>query len=526
VTDREGPSIESPHIPPEMSNVGAGSWIERRAKLSPGRPALISGDRSWTYEALAGRIRRLANGLRSLGIRRADRVGWVGANHPAFLEGFFAAGLMGATLVPVNHRLDPATIHRLLEEAEVSIVILEGSMGELSVPTPSSVVVEGAGTAPGRIDYETLLETATEEAIDESVAFDDLCMILFTSGTTGVQKGVMLSHGNVTWNVVNLLSWGDFRHDDVTIAIAPFFRAGGTGVNVFPVLFMGGTVIVPTSPDPDELLRLIERDRVTIGFANPDLLDAMARADLWGSVDLSSVRFIITGGAPVPERLIRTFLHRGVSLLQGYGLSEAGPVVLLLDPADALAKVGAAGKPPPLVDVRIVGAGSSDVPPGETGELLVRGPNVMVGYWKRPEETNATIDPNGWLRTGDAGRRDPDGDIWIVDRVADGYATPGGVVYPGDVERCLGSHPAVAEAGVVGLPGDQGAVGAAFVVVAEGAVVTEAELITHCRDNLAEHQVPASITFVDRLPRNSVGKLMRQALKGARPASPGSPSRT
>jgi fatty-acyl-CoA synthase len=506
-------SIEPPHNPPEMSNVGAGSWIERRARISPGRTALISGDRSWTYDALASRIRRLANGLRSLGVQRTDRVGWVGPNHPAFLEGFFAAGLMGATLVPVSHRLDPATIHRLLEEAEVSIVILEGSMGELEVPAPARVVVEGGRAAPERIDYETLLENATEEAIDVSVAFEDLCMILFTSGTTGVQKGVMLSHGNVTWNVVNLLSWGDFRHDDVTIAIAPFFRAGGTGVNVFPVLFMGGAVIVPTSSDPNELLRLGERHRVTIGFANPDLLDALSRADLWGSVDLSSVRFIMTGGAPVPERLIRTFLHRGVTLLQGYGLSEAGPVVLFLDPADALEKVGAAGKPPPLVDVRIVGAGSSDVQAGETGELLVRGPNVMVGYWKRPDETLATIDPDGWLRTGDAGRRDPEGDIWIVDRVADGYATHGGMVYPGEVERCLGSHPAVAEAGVVGVPGDRGAVGAAFVVVAEGARVTEAELLALCRDNLAEHQVPASIRFVDRLPRNSVGKLMRQALR-------------
>jgi acyl-CoA synthetase (AMP-forming)/AMP-acid ligase II len=442
-------------------------------------------------------------------------VAWLGSNHPAFLESLFAVAKAGAALVPINHRLPEGTIFGIFEEADTSAAIIQGSSSHLGLPSSARVVVDGGSGVPGGIDYEALLASASDDEVDESIGFEDLCMIPFTSGTTGTPKGVMLSHGNVTWNVVNLLAFAEFRHDDVTIAIAPFFRVGGTGVNVLPVLFMGGTVVVPTKSEPDELLRLVERHKVTIGFGNPDLLDALAQAPNWPRVDLTSLRFMMTGGAPVPERLIRTFLDRGVTLVQGYGLSEAAPLVLLVDPADAATKVGAAGKPPPLVEVRIVGSDDVDLPPGQTGELLVRGPNVMTGYWRRPEATSAVIDGQGWLRTGDAARLDPEGDIWIVDRVADAYETAGGVVYPGDVERTLISHPAVAEAGVVGVSGTEGTVGAAFIVLFRGAQTTEAELVAYCREMLPEYQIPSSIAFIDELPRSSVGKLMRHALKAA-----------
>jgi acyl-CoA synthetase (AMP-forming)/AMP-acid ligase II len=496
-----------------MTNLGLGWWIQRRARTAPGRSALIFGDRSWTYAECAARIRSLANGLMSVGVRPGDRVAWVGPNHPAFLESLFATATVGAVFVPVNHRLDEGMILRILEDAEPSAAIIRGSVGDLRAPIPTRVIVDPLGEVPGGIDYESLVAGAPDDEIDEAVGPDDVCMIPFTSGTTGSPKGVMLTHGNVTWNVVNLLSCADFRHDDVTVAIAPFFRVGGTGVNVLPVLFMGGTVVVPGSTDPDDVLGLIERHRVTVGFANPDLLDALVRAPHWQSADLTSIRFIITGGAPVPERLIRTFLNRGVSLLQGYGLSEAAPFVLLVDPDDALIKVGAAGRPPPLVEVRVVRPDSSDAATGEVGELLVRGPNVMAGYWRRPEATRMTIDEEGWLRTGDAVRMDEEGDVWIVDRAAEGYLTDGGLVYPGEVERVLASHPAVADAGVVGVSGNGTDVGAAFVVLGPGAHATEEDLLAHCRDRLAPHSVPASISFVDELPRNSVGKLIRSALR-------------
>jgi acyl-CoA synthetase (AMP-forming)/AMP-acid ligase II len=496
-----------------MANVGVGSWIERRARTAPARVALIHGDRSWTYAELASRIRRLAAGLRSLGVQRGDRVGWIGPNHPAFLEGLFAAGTLAVVLAPINHRLDEEAVGGILKDADPAVVLVHQSMADLpALSSRKRVVVDGADAPSNDLLYETLLADSPDDPIEEPVGFDHLCMLPFTSGTTGTPKGVMLTHGNVTWNVVNLLSVADFSGQDVTVAIAPFFRVGGTGVNVLPVLFKGGTVVVPESPDPDEILRLTEQHWVTVGFGNPDLLAALAASPRWPSADLSSVRFVITGGAPVPERLIRTFLDRRVTLLQGYGLSEAAPVVLLLDPADALTKGGAAGRPPPLVDVRIVGPEGSEVEPGDTGELLVRGPNVMAGYWRHPEATRATIDEDGWLRTGDAARMDADGDIWIVDRVVEAYVTADRVVYPANVERALLSHDAVADAGVVGIPRGDHHVGAAFVVVARGSEVTEADLLAHCRSHLAEHEVPVSVSFVDELPRNSVGKLLRHQL--------------
>jgi fatty-acyl-CoA synthase len=327
----------------------------------------------------------------------------------------------------------------------------------------------------------------------------------------------MLTHGNVTWNVLNLLSVADIRHADVTLAIAPFFRVGGTGVNVLPVLFMGGTVILPETTDPDTIITLIEQHRVTVGFGNPDLLEALTSAQRWLAADLSSIRFVITGGAPVPERLLHAYLHRGITLLQGYGLSEAAPVALLLDPQRALTKMGSAGRPPLFVDVRIVDDDGGDSAVGEVGELWIRGPNVMAGYWQRPTDTREALAEDGWLRTGDAARQDQEGFVWIVDRLRERFASAGRIVYPGDIERALMGHPGVADAAVVGMPGPNGdATVNAFVVPASGGDATPDELIAYARSRLARHEVPAALEFVDRLPRNSVGKLQRELLRHRR----------
>jgi acyl-CoA synthetase (AMP-forming)/AMP-acid ligase II len=508
-----------------VGNIGIGSWIERRARAAPDGVALIAGDCSVTYSELAGRIRRLANGLRTLGVAKGDRVAWLGPNHPAFLESLFAAGVLGAALAPVNHRLDEAEIDWVLEDIKPRVLIQHRAAGATGVRSPAIRHVAVGGSLAGAADFEALIAGSPGHAIDETVRLDDLCMLPHTSGTTGRPKGVMLTHGNVTWNVVNLLTCADFRSDDVTIAHVPFFRVGGTGVNVLPVLFMGGTVVVPDDVHPDDILRLTERHHVTVGFGNPDILQSLIRSPLWPAADLSGVRFLITGGAPVPEPLIRAYLERGLTLLQGYGLSEAAPVALLLQPETALTKVGSAGTPPLFADTKITGPSGADVRPGEAGELLVRGPNVMAGYWNRPEDTAATLTPDGWLRTGDVARPDEDGYIWIVGRVADSFISHGQMVHPGDVERVLLSHPAVADAGVAPVPGSGHAQEVtAFIVTAPGAETTEQELLAWCREHLAVHQVPDHVTFADRLPRNSVGKLVRAELPSAATLTP--PSRS
>jgi acyl-CoA synthetase (AMP-forming)/AMP-acid ligase II len=488
-----------------MSASGVGSWIERRARTSPDDIALVAGDRPFSYAELAGRIRRLANGLHRLGVRHGDRVAWLGPNHPAFLESFFAAGLLGAALAPVNHRLPDGDIEAALADAEPAVLIRHGTT---EPALPESVRHRIAVGGP---EFDALLESP-DDPVDVPVSMDDICLLPHTSGTTGRPKAIMLTHANVIWNVVNLLSCAEFRRDDVTVAIAPFFRVGGTGVNVLPVLFMGGTVVVPSEVDADGVLTAMQRHRVTVGFGNPDLLDALTRSPAWPDADLSDVRFILTGGAPVPVRLIRAYLDRGVTLLQGYGLSEAAPLALLLDPANALTKIGSAGRPPLLVDVQIVRRDGTIVDSSETGELRVRGPNVMAGYWRRPGATAQVLSADGWLRTGDAARRDDDGYIWIVDRVVDRFISGGHPVYPGDVERVLTDHPAVADAGVV----QTGRGVKALIVPAPGSTLTEQEVLAYGRQHLPPYEVPSVVTLVDRLPRNSVGKLIRADLKDLR----------
>jgi fatty-acyl-CoA synthase len=507
-------------MPPAAVNFGVGSWIERRASIAPGQLALVGDDHSFTYAELARRIRRLANGLRQFGVGRGDRVAWLGPNHPAFLESLFASGLVGAALAPVNHRLAAGGIRAVLADIEPRVLIQHRTTDPTPVANSVRQRIAVAGSIEGALEFEALVAESPDDPVEVSVGMDDLCLLPHTSGTTGPPKGVMLTHANLTWNVVNFLSCADFRSDDVTVAIAPFFRVGGTGVNVLPVLFLGGTVVVPSDLRPAGILQAMERHRVTVGFGNPDLLDALARSELWPQVDLSSVRFVVTGGAPVPERLIRAWLDRGVILLQGYGLSEAAPLALLLDPDSALTKMGSPGRPPLLVDIQIVGTDETVVGPGETGELLVRGPNVMAGYWRRPEATREVLSADGWLQTGDAARSDDQGYVWIVDRVADRFLSDGRPVYPGDVERVLTGHPSVADAGVVHVLGEGGGeVVAALVVLSAGAQATEQEILAYGRQHLAAHQAPASVTFVDRLPRNSVGKLLRAQLRTLLPAS-------
>lgn len=493
-------------------NVGVGTWIQRRARAFPDDEALITAEGSLTYGQLSDRIGRLSAGLKGLGVTPGERVSWVGPNHPAFLETLFATGSIGGVLAPVNHRLPEQSVGAVLTDVEPTVVIRNDGTGVPSMSNAPGHVVEVGPPSGDGIPYGSLLEEGRSDPQDLEVGLEDLFLLAHTSGTTGRPKAIMLTHGNVTWNAVNMVITADLGRSDVTIAVAPFFRTGGTGVNVLPILYAGGAVVVPGAPSPGAILRLTAQHAATVGFANPDSLDALLGSEEWAGADLSSLRFVITGGAPVPERLIRAYLDRKIPVLQGYGLSEAAPVVMLLDPGDSLERAGSAGKPVMYVDVRVVDDEGYSVEAGATGELMVRGPNVMAGYWRDPMATAEVLSDDGWLRSGDAARVDEEGFYWIVDRLRDRFVVDGDLVYPGDVERTLLAMPGVAEAAATRVHEEAAGDRVGVLVVARDSSLSKDDILAACAARLPASHQPARVRFVESLPRTSVGKLIRPEL--------------
>ena len=498
---------------------GLGSWPARRRRIAGDRPALRFEGETWTYAQLDDRVRKLGRALLALRVRRGDRVSYLGPNHPAFLETLFATAAIGAVFVPVNPRLAVEDIAFVLGDAGVDVVVHHPALaatvaGLRAGPSPRTWIAleRAAADADGADpDYEQVVAAQQARPLDIPVDLEELCLLPYTSGTTGQPKGVMLTHANLTANVHNFLSIADFSGRDVTLAFAPLFRVGGLAVTVLPTLWKGGCVLLMPGPDPDRVLELIASERVTTMFAAPDLLASLTRSPRWPDADLSSLRFCLTGGAPVPEPLIRTYLDRGVTFLQGYGLTEASPLALLLDPADMLRKVGSAGRAPFYTDVRVVRPDMTDSIPGEVGEIVVHGPNVMRGYWNQPEATDAAL-TDGWLHTGDAATMDEDGFVTVIDRLKDRFVVGGEFVYPGQIERVLREHPAVADVAVVGFDDLTLGPAPAALVVRNGPL-NGADLVAWAAERLAPVNVPRRIEFADDLPRNPVGKVLKHRVR-------------
>ncbi|WP_435174539.1 acyl-CoA synthetase [Actinacidiphila sp. bgisy145] len=489
-----------------MRNEGIGSWPARRARKTPHRTALIHGEHHHSYADLHERTTRLAHALRAAGIRRGDRVAYLGPNHPAYLETLFATGILGAVFVPLNTRLAAAEIAYQLQDSGVRALLHASSLAGL-VPAEVPWTVEIGPV------YEDLLAAAATEPIDETVAPDELCLIMYTSGTTGRPKGAMLTHGNLTWNAVNVLVDHDLTADERALVSAPLFHTAGLNMLTLPVLLKGGACVLVESFDPAATLALIERHQISFMFGVPTMFDLVARQSGWEQADLSSLRLLTCGGAPVPAALIHTYQQRGLTFLQGYGMTEAAPGTLFLDAEHAVSKAGSAGVPHFFSDVRVLGPGGRPVPAGELGEVVVRGPHVGPGYWGLPEETAAALH-DGWFHSGDAARVDADGYVTIADRIKDMYISGGENVYPAEVEDALLALPGVAECAVIGVADERwGESGRAFVVPAQGAAPAPRELLAALDGRLARYKIPKSVVLVDSLPRTASGKILKRRLR-------------
>jgi fatty-acyl-CoA synthase len=500
-----------------MNDRGLGSWPRRRARMTPAGIALVQDGVPTTYAELERATARLAGGLRTRGVARGDRVAFLGLNSVELVIAMFATARLGAVFVPVNTRLAPAELAYVLDHSGAGLLLVEDGLADpthrspvldLAVDTVVFTRAAGSGLDALMADEGT--------GIDEPIGLDDVFMIQYTSGTSGRPKGVMLTHGNVIWNVYNLLVDIDLGSDEIALVTAPLFHTAALNQVLFPIVLKGGTALIEAKFDPARAVDLIERERVTMLFGVTTMYLALSQTERFASADLASLHLALCGGAPIPESLLQTWLDRGLMIVQGYGLTEASPGATMLRAADGVRKLGSAGTACFFTDVRVA-QGEREAEVDEPGEVLVAGPNVSPGYWRDDRATAAAFD-GSWLHTGDIAVRDEEGYLRIVDRLKDMYISGGENVYPAEVEQALHSHPDVAECAVIGVPDDRwGEVGRAYVVVREGADLDDVAVLAHLEGRLARYKLPRSVVFLSELPHNASGKLMKSRLRKATP---------
>ncbi|MFJ7077148.1 long-chain fatty acid--CoA ligase [Streptomyces sp. NPDC098781] len=494
-----------------MRNEGLGSWPARRARKTPHRTALIHGDTTCTYGRLHERTTRLAHALRERGVRRGDRIAYLGPNHPSYLETLFAAGTLGAVFVPLNTRLAGPEIAYQLADSGAKALVYGPSHAGLVAGLPGSTDVRTYVEVGA--EYEQALTAASDEPVDTPVTPDDTCIIMYTSGTTGRPKGAMLTHGNIVWNALNVLVDTDLIADERALVSAPLFHTAGLNMLTLPVLLKGGTCVLAEAFDPDATFDQLARHRITFMFGVPTMFDQLARHPRWPAADLSSLRILTCGGSPVPTPLIAAYQERGLTFLQGYGMTEASPGTLFLDAEHAVTKAGSAGVPHFFSDVRVVRPDLTPADVGETGEVVVRGPHVMPGYWGLPDETAASF-AEGWFRSGDAARVDEDGYVFIVDRIKDMIISGGENIYPAEIEDLLLAHPDIVECAVIGVRDDKwGEVPRAVVVPRAGASLDPDEVLASLSGRLAKYKIPKSVVLAPELPRTASGKLLKSRVR-------------
>ena len=493
---------------------GIASWLAKRALLDPGKEAVVEGGTRRTYAELDARVTRLAHALRGFGISAGDRVATCCVNCSEFVEVLFATARIGAMLVPLNWRLAAPELDYQLDDAGARMLFVAPEQQALAAAVHADIPAERRITF-GPV-YETLLADSRAAAIPETeqARFTDPHLILYTAGTTGRPKGAMLTHANEFWNSVNMTVPVGITPFDTTITTLPMFHSGGIGLYTVPMIHIGGRVVIIRAFEPDHLLRLVREHDVRLIFGVPAIwLELLARPD-FDSAHLPSLRFCVSGGAPHPMAIIDGVAGRGFTFLQGYGLTETAPGGTLMPIADWRRKAGTAGKPAMHVELRVVRDDGGPCGPDEIGEVQFKGPNVFAGYWGRPDATAEAFTADGWFRTGDLGRLDDEGFLTLVDRRKDMVITGGENVYSAEVEDVLFAHAAVAEAAVIGVPDPKwGESVFAVVVLRPGARATAEDLITHSRSQLAKYKTPKSVAFVEALPRNAAGKVLKRELR-------------
>jgi O-succinylbenzoate-CoA ligase len=503
-------------------NIGA--LLTKRAAITPGREVFVEFERQrrFTFAELNQRCNRLAQVLLSRQLSPGDRVAVLAKNSIEFVEAYFACAKIGCALVPVNWRLAAPEIAYILADCGASALIydaeFEDTLTQASAHPDYKPVVQHrlciGGSAGDAEDYDALVQAASADEPPLRAADGDLLFIMYTSGTTGHPKGVMQSHTTMLWSHLTSLTTSDIRGDDRYMLPLPMFHVSGLNP-VSLVVHRGASGVIMRELEMTAMFRCIDQEKVNIFTSVPALLQFMLDVPERSSYDLSSVRWISTGAAPVPVSLLRKYEAEGIAIHQAYGLTEAcGPGTLLL-PEDAERKVGSCGRPQMHTEARLVDLAGNDIPKGsdEPGEILLSGPHMMLGYWNKPEATAETL-VDGWLHTGDIATWDEEGFFTICDRKKDMIISGGENIYPAEIENVLAACPEVREAAVIGVPSEKwGETPLAIVVPEAGETPTPESLQAWCTEQLAGYKVPRIYELAESLPRNASGKLNKPQLR-------------
>ncbi|MBL4714337.1 MAG: long-chain fatty acid--CoA ligase [Alcanivorax sp.] len=496
--------------------------LAHRARVSSDRPALEdlhSGER-YNYAQFNERAARLAAAARDhWGLKEGDRLAYLGHSRAEFFAMLFGCAKAGLILVPLNWRLAVPELEVLVEDCDPGALIFgaefDAAAAELQQRCRPLTLVALDGAAGEQRDYHRdLADTRPDLTPHPDKDPDTPWYLLYTSGTTGRPKGVIQTFRMMLANYLNIGLAVNLNGDDVLLNVLPLFHTAGINLYSSAVFMVGGSVLVARAFDPDQALQVLEK-RATIFFGVPAVYQALLDHPGFSGERLKGVRSWGCGGAPLSLPVAQRYVDAGIRVRTGMGMTETGPTVFLLDEDKVIDKIGSVGRPQLLTEVRIVDRDGRDVPPGDAGELLIRGPNITPGYWNRPDATADAIRADGWLHSGDVARCDEDGQYFIVDRWKDMYISGGENVYPAEVEKVLEQHPAIAEVAVVGMPDDKwGEVGKAYYGVHPDQDAPDPEALrAFCRERLAGYKVPKAFERVEALPRNALGKVTKQELR-------------
>lgn len=499
-----------------------GEVLQQRTTERPGAAALIFGERTTSFGALAREARQVSNGLISLGTKPGDRIAYLGKNTDHFCALLFGAAAIGAVLVPVNWRLAIPEMRAIIRDAESRLLFVGPGFAAqaASLDLPDLTLFSLDGAAPDWTDFAAWRDAQSDADPGAAAAPDDTCLQLYTSGTTGLPKGVELTHRNclAMLTALGMNGCGSVGPEDVLLICMPLFHAAG----VLPMLVglvNGSTVVMLAEMDVTAIIAAFAAHKVTWLILVPAALLMVVQHPAAAGADFSSLRSLAYGASPIAASLVlqAKALFPNAGLYHLYGLTEATGAGTISPPEahdPARGKLQSCGLPYPTLELRVVGPAGAPVPPRTVGEIVLRGPTVMKGYWRNPEATRAAFTADGWLRTGDAAYMDEDGFFYVHDRVKDMIVSGGENVYPAEVENALYGHPAIADVAVIGVPDERwGESVKAVVVLKPGASASAEDIVAYARERIAGYKLPKSIDFADTLPRNPTGKLLKRVLR-------------